>query len=210
MSKTEGEAAHINEIARWQDRRSEARAKAKEQTDAARKGAIAALAHRSRQDAKERGASRYVGAPCTRHDNAERHTPRPANAFSAIQKWASCIVPGEASIFWKAKRLNTHGAADNLTSSAGKSGTNARGNARAPVGCRGLMVNESIEPSAGALVDCLPHLGGLWPGSSKTHGRPFIEQKGTSEGCYNLDFYLLEKEFSNESKDLTSYARARK
>ena len=65
---------HINEIAQWQDRRAEARTKAKAATDAARAGAIAALAHRSRQDAKERGAARYIGGPCERHDNAERYT----------------------------------------------------------------------------------------------------------------------------------------
>lgn len=57
----------------WKDTRVAARAKAKAATEAAREGAIAALAHKSRSDAKARGATRYIGAPCERHGVVERY-----------------------------------------------------------------------------------------------------------------------------------------
>jgi len=72
-SQTDILGAAEGQLRQWQDRRKGARAKAKEQTDAAREGAIAALARKSRVDARARGAKRYVGMPCERHDSAERY-----------------------------------------------------------------------------------------------------------------------------------------
>jgi hypothetical protein len=83
--RRESEEVVAVKIETWKDRRVEARAKAKEQTDAARQGAIAALAHRSRQDAKQRGAKRYIGAPCERHDNSERYTSSGSCIFCALE-----------------------------------------------------------------------------------------------------------------------------
>jgi hypothetical protein len=85
----ESDPGHIIELVHWQDRRVEARARAKEQTDAARQEAIAALAHRSRQEAKERGAKRYIGAPCERHADAERYTATGHCVFCADERKAA-------------------------------------------------------------------------------------------------------------------------
>ena len=73
----------------WKDTRVEARAKAKEQTDAARQKAIADLALRIRQEAKERGAKRYNGMPCERHVNAERYTSTGNCVFCVAERTAA-------------------------------------------------------------------------------------------------------------------------
>jgi len=70
----------------WKDTRAEPRAKAKEQTDAARREAIAALAHRNRQEARERGAKRYIGSPCERHVDAERYTATDHCVFCVAER----------------------------------------------------------------------------------------------------------------------------
>lgn len=70
----DADPGHIVEVAHWQDRRCKERAKAKAATDAAYAGAVAALAQKSRADARSRRAPRYIGTPCPRHDSAERYT----------------------------------------------------------------------------------------------------------------------------------------
>jgi hypothetical protein len=63
-------------IARWRDRpkRTKERARAQAELDAIRADAVAALAIRSRSEARERGAKRFIGLPCTRHNSAERYS----------------------------------------------------------------------------------------------------------------------------------------
>lgn len=56
----------------WQDKRAEARAAAKLALDALRERAIDELATRSREEARSRGAARYIGRPCDRHASGER------------------------------------------------------------------------------------------------------------------------------------------
>ncbi len=80
--------AYIDHPERWRDRRGSARAKAKEQTDAARNGAIAALARKSRADAKARGAKRFTGVPCERHDSAERYVATSVCVYCEAEKTA--------------------------------------------------------------------------------------------------------------------------
>jgi hypothetical protein len=74
------------QLKHWIDRRGSARAKAKEQTEAARKGAVAALARKSRADARARHAKRYTGVPCERHDNAERYTANGQCVFCDVER----------------------------------------------------------------------------------------------------------------------------
>jgi hypothetical protein len=87
--RRESEEVVALKIEPWKDTRVEARAKAKEQTDAARREAIAALAHRNRQEAKERGAKRYLGMPCERHVNAERYTSTGNCVFCVAERTAA-------------------------------------------------------------------------------------------------------------------------
>ena len=61
------------DIKKWADSRAAARAAAKAKLDEMRQGAIAALAKKSRKEARERGAVKFIGLPCERHDNAERY-----------------------------------------------------------------------------------------------------------------------------------------
>lgn len=68
------EAIDRQRVTRWTDTRAAARATAKAKLDEMRAGAIEALAKKSRAEARERGAPRYIGKPCERHDNAERYT----------------------------------------------------------------------------------------------------------------------------------------
>jgi len=73
----------------WKDARAKERARAKEHTDVVRQEAIATLAHRSRQEAKERGAKRYIGTPCERHANAERYTATGHCVFCSQERTAA-------------------------------------------------------------------------------------------------------------------------
>ncbi|HVA17454.1 MAG TPA: hypothetical protein VMV59_07040 [Candidatus Dormibacteraeota bacterium] len=65
---------YIDNVLPWKNTRIEARAVAKAATDDVAARAIAAMAKRSRRDAKERGVSRFIGEPCENHRSGERYT----------------------------------------------------------------------------------------------------------------------------------------
>lgn len=58
----------------WRDTRVGARRKAKVKTDALLASVLYRVASQNRKDALARKAPRYVGAPCAKHNTAERYT----------------------------------------------------------------------------------------------------------------------------------------
>ena len=70
----------------WTNKRAAARAAAKVALDAAREKAIDDMAARSRKAARACGAPRFIGRPCSRHDNAERYIANGECVFCKREK----------------------------------------------------------------------------------------------------------------------------
>ena len=83
-----------------------ARAKAAAETEATRQGAIAALAAKSRRDARARGAKRYIGMPCDRHASAERYVATSQCVFCTAEKVAS--RRGDVRVYGELRPRSNH------------------------------------------------------------------------------------------------------